>query len=71
MEPNNDAKRGPGRPRRVESVEVAPVVPSIPWKRVKITAYKVYTSHGRFIEGDYATLPADIADGLIAEGKAK
>ena len=70
MDTNTEAKRGPGRPRRVESD--APQIDAPPvWKRVKITAYKVYTPHGRFIEGQFATLPEELADTLIAEGKAK
>lgn len=71
MDMNTEAKRGPGRPRRVEGVDAVEVSQPMPWKRIKITHYKVHTSHGRFIEGEFATLPEDIADALIAEGKAK
>ncbi len=68
---STEAKRGPGRPRRVEAVELAPLASQTAWKRVKITVHKVYTPHGRFIEGQFAVLPEDLADALIAEGKAK
>lgn len=43
----------------------------VPVKTVKITAYKVRTTQGRFIEGQYAELPGDEADALIASGEAK
>jgi|JI10StandDraft_1071094.scaffolds.fasta_scaffold3032654_2 hypothetical protein len=59
------------RPRKDTATDEAPEMDAKPWRRVKITAYKVHTSHGRFIEGDYANLPGDIADQLIADGKAK
>lgn len=41
------------------------------WKRVKIRHYKVYTSQGRQLEGNFAMLPADEADALVAKGYAK
>lgn len=74
-------KRGPGRPRKVApdgsvvaieadarvEVEVAPV----PFVRVRVTHYKVLTSQGRYIEGQFAELPADEAADLVAQGLAK
>ena len=60
-----------GRPRKETATVDEPQVERQPWRRVRITAYKVYTSHGRFIAGDYPELPGDIADQLIADGLAK
>lgn len=45
--------------------------PREPWVRVRVTAYKVRTSQGRFLGGDIATLPATEAETLVTEGKAK
>ncbi len=59
------------RPRKDAATEEPHEVEREPWRRVKITAYKVQTSHGRFIAGDFADLPGHIADQLIADGLAK
>lgn len=40
-------------------------------KRVQVVHYKVFTSVGRLIAGQFESLPAKEADALIAEGKAK
>lgn len=79
-------KRGPGRPRKVapegsvvpveaeataevtsEPVDEAPA----PFVRVKVVAYKVHTSQGRGIEGQFLELPPDEAEELIAAGKVR
>jgi peptide deformylase len=39
-------------------------------KRVKITALKVFTRHGRFIAGQWAELPQSEAEDLISKGSA-
>lgn len=39
-------------------------------KRIKITALKVFTRHGRFIAGQWAELPQSEADDLISKGSA-
>lgn len=59
------------RSRRSPEQEEAKEIAELPPKRIKITAYKVFTRHGRFIAGQYADLPEDEADALIAEGKAE
>lgn len=61
-------KRGRRQEVAKDQPEVAPV--SNVTKRVRITAYKVFTKHGRFIEGQFVELPEAEADALIAEGKA-
>lgn len=42
-----------------------------PFWRVKVVVYKVHTSQGRGIEGQFMELPADEAQELIAEGKVR
>lgn len=77
-------KRGPGRPRKVApegavlpmesaaivEVTVEDATPE-PFWRVKVVAYKVHTSQGRGIEGQFMELPVDEAQELIADGKVK
>lgn len=41
-----------------------------PWKMVRVTHYKVFTSQGRGIKGQQMNLPAHEADQLIAQGHA-
>lgn len=47
-----------------------PEAKSAPRKAVKVTHYKVFTSQGRFIAGQFAELPAAEADDLISKGHA-
>lgn len=75
-------KRGPGRPRKVApegfvvpiasaaTVEVEDEAP-LPFRRVRVLAYKIWTSQGRGIEGQFLELPSDEADELIASGKVR
>ncbi len=60
----------PKRSRRSPEQDDTKDAVALPTKRVRITAYKIFTRHGRFIEGQYVDLPEDEADALIAESKA-
>ena len=50
--------------------ETEPAKVREPDKRIRITALKVFTRHGRFTEGQWVEIPASEADKLIAEGHA-
>lgn len=60
------------RPARREDEDGATSAPpkADPIKRVRITALKVFTRRGKFIQGQWVEIPTSEADALIAEGKA-
>jgi|JRYH01.1.fsa_nt_gb hypothetical protein len=59
------------RPKRQDVDEAAPVAPSRrPWVRIKVTHYKIFTSQGRAIQGQFIELPAEEAEAFIAKGHA-
>jgi hypothetical protein len=60
------------RPARKEDEEglISPPKSLEPIKRIRITALKVFTRHGRFIAGQWVELPVSEADELIAKGTA-
>lgn len=66
---SDEVKRGPGRPPKVQP-EPEQVGPE-PHCRVKVLHYKVPTSQGRYIEGQFASLPASEAAKLAAIGHVK
>lgn len=67
---NEEVKRGPGRPPKVHAEpERSPERSGPPqMQRVKVLRYKIQTSQGRYIEGQFASLPADEAAKLDAIG---
>lgn len=63
---NDEVKRGPGRPPKVHAEPERSGPPQM--QRVKVLYYKIPTSQGRYIEGQFASLPADEAAKLAAIG---
>lgn len=66
-------KRGPGRPRKEPPPEViagADDAPE-PWQRYRVTHYKVYTSQGRKLAGEFVELPASEGTEYVQMGWMK
>jgi hypothetical protein len=57
------------RPKR-EDADLVEQAETEPLMRVKIKHYKIYTSQGRFIAGQFAELPRTEAEAIVAQGHA-
>jgi hypothetical protein len=57
------------RPKRQDD-EGQMVLERRPWVRIKCTRYKIFTSQGKAIQGQFIELPAEEAERFIAEGHA-
>ena len=47
------------------------VQPPPKWRRIKVIDYKIATSQGQKIEGQFVELPPDEAVELVAQGRAR
>lgn len=56
---------------QIEMEEPAAVSAPEAWKRFKVTHYKVWTSQGRRIQGDFVELPASEGEKFVALGHMK
>jgi hypothetical protein len=68
----DEIKRGPGRPRKEPAPEMSEsAAPITPVQRYKVTHYKVRTSQGRKIQGQFVELPASEGDEFVRLGHMK
>lgn len=59
------------RPKREDADLIdQPVVEVEPRVKIKVTHYKIFTSQGRFIAGQFAELPKTEAESFVAQGHA-
>ena len=70
--PKRDADQAPeSEPAATAEPESEASAAPVESKKIKIKAFKVYTSRGRRLAGDVDDFPADEADTLIANEEAE